>query len=159
MALKSDRVVIETDISLSCPTAATRGVTLVHRTSYSGSGVALGDSAGQCDLVADPSGYKVAGLLMNDVVSVDTTRYHINYHKDEVLTGQRVTLLKKGRVTTNNVTGTPTAGATAYLTANGVLTPTRSATGGLVATPPVGVFAGVKDENSYVTVDVNLPIA
>lgn len=157
MALKADRSIIETDITQTCPSVAERGVTLVYSTG--GSGVALGASAGASDLVANPSGYKVAGLLLNDVVSVDETRYHRNFHKDETKTGERCTLLRKGRVTTNKVTGTPTAGATAYLTTNGVLTPTLSATGGLAATPKVGVFAGAKDESDYVTVDINLPIA
>jgi hypothetical protein len=53
----------------------------------------------------------------------------------------------------------PAAGGVAYLTSNGEVTPTVSSTGGLVATPKVGVFAGAKDENGYVTIDVNLPIA
>lgn len=157
MALKGDRVIIETDITLTCESVAERGVTLVHKTS--GSGVALGDSAGQADLVSNPSGYKVAGLLLNDVVNVDQTRYHLNFHKDERQVSTRSTLLKKGRVTTNKISGTPTTGATAYLTTDGALTPTLSTTGGLVATPKVGVFAGIKDESGYVAVDINLPIA
>lgn len=157
MALKGERVVIETDITLTCPTVAERGVVLVHKTG--GSGVALGASAGECDLVASASGQKVAGLLMNDVVDVDTTRYHLNFHKDERLVDQRVTLLRKGRVTTDEISGTPAKGDTAYLTANGQVTPTLSATGGLAATPKVGVFAGAKDEHGYATVDLNLPIA
>lgn len=157
MALKGERVVIETNITLTCPSVASRGVTLVHSTA--GSGTALGDKAGTADLLANPSGYKVAGLLMNDVVNVDTTRYHLNFHKDERLINQRVTLLTKGRVTTDKVSGSPTAGSTAYLTTNGNLTPTVSATGGTVATPKVGVFAGGVDENGFATVDINLPIA
>lgn len=157
MGLKGDRVILETDITMTCDSVASRGVTLVIKTG--GSGVNLGDTAGAADLVANPSGYKVAGLLLNDVVDVDTTRYHLNFHKDERLVGQRSTLLRKGRVTTDKVSGTPTAGATAYLTTNGNLTPTVSATGGVTATPKVGVFAGALDENGFAAVDINLPIA
>lgn len=157
MALKPDRVILETDIRRTCPTAATRGVVLVRTTS--GSGVALGDSAGVADLKADPSGYKVAGVLLNDMVSIDETRYHKNFHKDEMPLGGRCTLLTKGRVTTNAVTGTPTEGAVAYLTANGNVTPTVSATGGTAATPKVGKFGSIKDANGYVDLEVNLPIA
>lgn len=157
MALKGDRIVIDTDITLNCLSVAERGVVLVHKTA--GSGVALGSFAGAADLVANPSGFKVAGVLMNDVVNIDETRFHRNYHKSEMLVGERCNLLKKGRVVTNMVTGTPTAGDIAYITTSGNVTPTVSATGGLVATPKVGVFAGAKDENGYVALEVNLPIA
>jgi hypothetical protein len=156
MALKGDRVVIETDITLTCPTATERGVVLCRKTA--GSGIALGAVAGAADLYADPSGKVPVGMLMNDVVDVDETRYHRNFQKDEMKKGERVTILRKGRLTTNKVTGTPSDGATAYLTANGVLTPTLSTTGGLVATPKVGQFAGKLDENGYAAVDLNLPV-
>lgn len=155
MALKADRVILETDITLTCETATTRGVVLCHKTS--GSGVAIGDSAGQADLYASASGNKVAGLLLNDVVDIDQTRYHRNFHKDETMKSERCTLLRKGRVTTDAISGTPTVGATAYLTANGQLTPTKSATGGTVATPPVGEFKSIKDANGFVCVELNLP--
>lgn len=157
MALKGDRVIIETDITLTCESVAERGVVLCHKTS--GSGVAIGSSAGQADLYASASGHTVAGILLNDVVDVDQTRYHLNFHKDEKVTGQKCTLLKKGRVTTNKISGTPTVDATAYLTSNGELTPTVSATGGTAATPKVGKFASIKDEAGYCAVDINLPIA
>lgn len=157
MALKGDRVVLETDITLTCATATARGFVLVHSTS--GSGVAIGESAGGADLVAAPSGYKVAGLLMNDVVSVDETRYHRNFQKDETLINERCTLLRKGRVTTNALVAgqTPAVGGTAYLGADGKVTATKSTTGGLAATPPVGEFKSIKDENGYVCVEINLP--
>lgn len=156
MALKGDRVVIETDITLTCETATERGVVLVHKTA--GSGIGLGASAGKADFVASASGQKVAGLLLNDVVSIDETRYHRNFHKDEMKVGERCTLLKKGRVTTNKIVGTPTVDDIAYLTSSGQLTPTISSTGGLVATPKVGKFASGKDADGYAAVDINLPI-
>jgi hypothetical protein len=153
MALKGERVVIETDITRTCESVAGRGIIVGGLTA--GSGVALGASAGKGDVFA--SGMVPAGLLMNDVVNVDESRYHRNFHKDEMKIGERATLLRKGRVTTDQVTGTPTDGAAAYATTNGQLTPTLSATGGLVATPKVGQFRGVKDEGGFVTVDVMLP--
>jgi len=155
MALKPDRVILETDITLTCESVAARGVTLCHHTA--GSGEAMGDHSGKADLYSNPSGKKVAGLLMGDVVSVDLTRYHLNFHKDEVPVGNKVTLLRKGTVVTDKVTGTPAVGNTAYLTANGVLTPTVSATGGIVATPKVGEFAGGLDESGFCRVHINLP--
>lgn len=153
--LKADRVIIETDITLTCESVAERGVILCHKTA--GSGEAMGDHAGQADLYAAPSGKKVVGVLMCDVVNVDLTRYHLNFHKDEVPVGNRVWLLRKGTIVTDKVTGTPAVGGTAYLTANGVLTPTVSSTGGIVATPKVGEFASTLDEEGFVRVNVNLP--
>jgi hypothetical protein len=157
MPLKSSRNIIETDTTLTCSSVTHGGVTLVRLSG--GSGVVLGEGAGAAGLVTNPSGYRVAGLLLNDVVDIDLSRYRLSFHRDEVNIGNRVTLLTKGRVTTNNVTGTPSRGATAYLGANGVLTPTLSATGGEVATPKVGEFVGGRDEDGYATVDVDLPIA
>lgn len=157
MALKGPRVIIETDITFTCQSTTNRGVVLCR--TLAGSGVALGNLAGQASLSASPSGLRVAGLLMNDVVNIDPTRQHINFQQDQTLVGQRCTLLRKGRVTTDQISGSPNDGDTAYLTTNGQLTPTMSATGGLVATPKIGVFDGIKDENGFITVDVNLPIA
>ena len=155
MALKGSRVVIETDITQTSNTVASRGVVLSY--TANGSGVALGDSAGTADPLANPSGKMPAGLLLNDVVNIDQTRYHRNFQKDEVVVGMRVNLLRKGRVTTDQVVGAPTPGATAYLTASGQLTPTVSATGGVVATPKVGSFQSAVDESGYATVDILLP--
>lgn len=157
MALKGPRVVLETDITFTCPTATLRGVVLCNKTG--GSGVVLGDSAGVADLMASASGNTPVGLLMNDIVNVDLTRYHINFQKDEVPVNYRVTLLRKGRVTTDALVSgqSPTYGQTAYLSANGQVTPTVSSTGGVAATPKVGTFLGAKDENGFVTVDFNIP--
>lgn len=156
MALKGDRVILQDDITWTCKSVAERGVVLVRDTS--GSGIALGASAGIADLVANPSGKAVVGLLLNDVVDVDETRYHRNYHKDEMKKGERVRVVKKGRVTTNKVTGTPAYDDVAYLDSSGTLIPTAHATGGLVARPKVGKFASVKDENGFAAVDIDLPV-
>ncbi len=155
MALKGDRVVIETDVTMTCESATLRGVGLIIKTS--GSGVAIGDSAGKADLAADPSGSKFAGLLMNDVVNVDQTRYHRNFHKDETMISERCTLMRKGKITTDKVTGSPSPGDPAYLVANGVFSPTRSATGGIVASPFAGEFKSLKDADGFATIEFNLP--
>lgn len=157
MALKGNRDIKRDDIRYTCPTAATRGVGMVVLTA--GSGTIQGDTAGACDLVANPSGYKFAGLLLNDVVNIDQTRYKLNEHKDEVIIGSRVRLLRGGVVVTNKLKSgdAPTDGEVAYLTANGEFTKTVSATGGVVATPQVGIFRGLKDESGYVPIEINIP--
>lgn len=156
MALKAQRLVIEADPLLTCDTATERGVVLVLDTS--GSGIALGDSRNSLTLAATASGTIPMGILLNDVVSVDTTRYHLNFQKDETLVDNPCTILRKGYVTTNKVTGTPAVGDIAYLTANGVVTPTLSTTGGLAATPKVGKFMSTKDADGYAKVEVNFPM-
>lgn len=158
MALKGARVELETDITTTCETATNRGFILVYSTS--GSGVTRGDSRNEASLVANPSGYKVAGMVLNDVVTLDQTQYHINFHKDVTITGEPARIGRKGRWTTNALVAgqTPSPGDTAYLGADGKVTATLSSTGGLVATPKVGRFESLKDADGYVTVDVALPV-
>lgn len=155
MALKGPRVILETDITRTCSDVAEKGVGLVAGTA--GSGVALGDLAGTASLATNPSGNKFVGILIGDVVSVDETRTHRNWHKDVQTTGERVNILRKGRVTTDKISGSPNDMDTAYLTTSGAFTPTLSSGGGLVATPKAGTFVGKKDENGFCTIDINLP--
>lgn len=153
MALKSDRVEAYTDISFFCnDTTAERGGIMVHVSTSSGVGVAMDDSNAVVTYAANQSGTKPAGLLLNDVVNLDLTRQHINWHKDEVQTGSKVTLLRQGQVTTNLLaTGvTPGPGVDAYYGANGVLTTTST------NSVKVGRFLSAKDSDGYVKVDINI---
>lgn len=154
MALLGPRSILETDITMTCASVSERGYIVVHKTA--GSGDQRGDHAGITEVVTAQSGKKVAGMLMCNVVNYDTTKYHGNFHQDESLINERVSLLKKGRVSTNALVAgqTPTAGDKAYLGASGKLTGTWVND---VATPKVGEFAGAKDQNGYVAVDLNLP--
>jgi hypothetical protein len=98
------------------------------------------------------SGAKPVGLLLNDVVNLDLTRQHINWHKDETQVGGKVTVLRVGQVTTNMlvVGSTPSAGADAYVGANGLIG--TSSTNAV----RVGQFLSAKDTDGYVKVSVNL---
>jgi hypothetical protein len=155
MALKPDRVELQTDVSFFMNTTATRGG--VASVSTGGSGVAMDDAAAVVAYATSTSGAKPVGVLLNDVVNLDLTRQHINWHKDEVQVGGKVTLLQVGQVTTNMVVGTPSAGATAYV----------GVSGNFSATPPtdastedeayrVGRFLSSKDSDGYVKVAVNI---
>lgn len=153
MALKSDRIEAYTDISFFCnDTTAERGGIMVHATGVAGSGSAMDDSNAVVTYAATASGRVPAGLLLNDVVSLDLTRQHINWHKDEVQTGSKVTLLRQGQVTTDSIVAGVTVGpgSGAYLGANGDLTtvPTNSV--------KVGTFLSAKDADGYAKVDINL---
>jgi hypothetical protein len=157
MALKADRIETFTDISFFMGTTGTRGGIVVFSTS--GSGVSMDDAKA---VVAYPSttssGTNPAGLLLNDVVNYDLTRQHINWHKDEVQVGSKVTLLRRGQVTTNNITAgvSPSAGNPAYYDNAGNLT--TSASGQYVGSAfvPVGTFLSAKDADGYCKVDINI---
>lgn len=130
-------------------TTATRGG-VVSATS-AGSGVSMDDANAVVAYAANPSGAKPVGVLLNDVVDIDLTRQHINWHKDEVQKGGKVTVLRQGQVTTNLVAGSPTAGADAYVAASGYLSTTQAA--GAVK---VGQFLSAVDADGYAKVSVNL---
>ena len=117
MALKPDRVEHLTDLSFFLDEVAERGKFLIVSTA--GSGAAMDDSSAKA-AVATGSG-KPLGLLLNDVVNLDLTRQHINFHKDEVQKGSKVLILRRGTVVTNVIeTGkSPTAGDIAYYKADG----------------------------------------
>lgn len=151
MALKSDRIESHTDISFFMDATGERGGIVIHGTS--GSGVSMDDGNA---VVMYPtgvvSGTKPAGLLLNDVVDLDLTRQHINWYRDEVQVGGKVTLLRQGQVTTDVVaTGVaPSAGTPAYYDAYGKLTTTST------NSTQVGRFLSSKDSDGYVKVEINI---
>ena len=157
MALKPDRVEHLTDLSFFMNETGDRGVIVTFDVSNGGaSGAAMDNSKA---LVRTPTGtvgadfQKPAGLLLNDVVNLDLTRQHINQHKDEVQKGGKVTILRKGYVVTNCVSGTPTAaniGASLYFNEDGYLT--VSSTSSTV----VGRLLSIKDADGYAKVDIDV---
>lgn len=155
MALKSDRYELQTDISFFYNAGtATRGGVVVHGTA--GSGAAMDQGVNLVTYAAVTASSRPVGILLNDVVNKDLTRTHLNQHKDEVQKGGKVTVLRKGYVVTNSLTGTPAAGDTAYachVTAGNIRPDSPGSSGVLV----VGRFLSSKDEDGYAKVEVNLP--
>jgi len=155
MALKPDRIELQTDVSFFMDAVATRGGVASILTG--GSGVSMDDSAAVVTYATTASGCTPVGVLLNDVVDLDLTRQHINWHKDEVQKGGKVTLLQVGQVTTSNVTGSPDAGDPAYVGANGdfsATAPTDSDTEDEYYR--VGRFLSSKDADGYAKVAVNI---
>lgn len=150
MALKGDRHEFDTDISYFMNEAATRGYLV--SVSTQGSGSAMDSASSLVTVAANGSGAAVLGVLLNDMVDIDQTRQHVNWNKDEVVKGSKVTILTKGFVVTDAISGTPTAGQTAYLANSGKFTATP-ATG--YAT--VGRFLSTKDADGFAKISVNLP--
>ncbi len=149
MALKPDRVETLTDISFFMTAVATRGG--VASVDTSGVGVSMDDGDAVVEYAVAASGAKPIGVLLNDVVNLDLTRQHINWHKDETQVGGKVTLLSIGQVTTNMVVGDPVAGEPAYVGANGTIS---NSTG--TAVQRVGTWLSGKDADGYAKVSIKI---
>jgi len=157
MALRPERDEHLTDLSFFMNVTAERGGIVVLSTA--GSGSAMDDSAAVVKLPtvanADVESGKPIGLLLNDVVDLDLTRQHINYFKDEMQKGGKVLVLRRGTVTTDQVSGTPVGGEAAYFWTGGVLVGLSDA-----ATPvtglQVGQFLSTKDADGYCKVAIDI---
>ena len=158
MALKADRYELQTDISFFYNAGAvSRGGVVVHD-STTASGAAMDQGVNLVKYKTAASTDVPVGILLNDVVNKDLTRTHLNQHKDEVQKGGKVTILRKGYVVTNLITGTPNVGDVAYACdqeAGNISTgaPSAAASGAL----GIGRFMTDKDEDGYAKVEVNLP--
>ncbi len=151
MALKGDRFEFKTDISFfNDGNTATRGG--VASLVTAGSGAAMDQSAATVGYSTNSSGVRPIGVLLNDVVNLDLTRQHINWHKNEVQVGMKVTLLQQGWCVTNNIVGTPAVGDVARLGSSGALYPytiLNDITANKALNPYVGKFLSTKDEDGY----------
>lgn len=120
MALKPDRKYTDgTDISFFMNVTAEKGSVVILSTA--GSGASMDDAGAVASLPtkAYGSGEYPLGILLCDVVSGDLTKTHLNQHKDEIQVGGKVTILRRGTVTTNMVEGSPAGGQPAYVSAVG----------------------------------------
>jgi len=158
MALKADRNELDVDISFFMNETAEKGMVVCLSTV--GSGAAMDQSQA---LVAKTDAHATTtfpvGILLNDVVDLDLTRQHINWHKDEVQKGGKVSILKKGYVVTNQISGTPTIGELAYVddaAANGLIATDAAAADGVRNV--IGRFMSTLDADGYAKVEVNLPV-
>ena len=154
MALKPDRSIESTEITLVCNDVISKGAVLVYgtgtTTSASGAGVY---TPGAAEFAASSSGRIPAGLSLANFVNIDQTRQKRNFHKDEQIVGEKVPLVRRGWVITDQIAAvTIAAGDTAYLGASGLLT--NSSAG---SAPKVGQFATKKDADGYAKVHVHLP--
>jgi hypothetical protein len=160
MALKSDRYEESTDISYfyTAGTATRGGVACLDVLSASGAAMDQGDNTVSYQLAAVTD--VPVGVLLNDVVNKDLTRTHLNWYKDEVQQGGKVTIMKRGWVVTDNIDTTPTPGDLAYASSGvaGAISATSDplmsvASGNLV----VGRFMSAPDADGYAKVYINLP--
>ena len=155
MALKADRNELDVDISFFMNETAEKGQ--IVSVSTAGSGAAMDQSQALVSIQGATGSVIPVGVLLNDVVDIDLTRQHINWHKDEVQKGGKVAILKKGYIVTDQIVGTPTAGALAFMddADTGKFTVAASIDDGEYTA--VGRFMSIKDEDGYCKVEVNLP--
>lgn len=153
MALKPDRIESYTDISFFMTSVAERGgvAVAVTGTANSNVGASMDDAGALVEYAASATSRVPMGILLNDVVNYDLTKQHVNWYKDEVQVGGKVTLLRQGQVTTDAVVSsdTPKAGDPAHLAANGELTTTTT-------NAKVGTFLSGKDADGFAKVDINI---
>jgi hypothetical protein len=158
MALKADRNELDVDISFFMNETAEKGQVVSIQTA--GSGAAM-DQAGALVRIHGADGSTIpVGVLLNDVVDIDLTRQHINWHKDEVQKGGKVSILKKGYIVTDQValTGSYVAGALAFMDDDdtGLIVNAAHVDDGEYTA--IGRFMSDKDEDGYYKVEINLPI-
>jgi len=174
MALKPDRKITDgTDISYFMNVTAEKGSVVIIPAAGGGSGAAMDDGSALLTLptAAYGSGQYPFGILLCDVVSGDLTKTHLNYHKDEVQVGGKVTVLRRGVVTTNMIDGTTAlAGKPAFISATATdgkltaialaVTTLASQHSGVEVTNPmltrVGTWLSNKDADGYAKLEVNL---
>jgi hypothetical protein len=155
MALKPDREELAFEIGYYLNEVAERGGICVQLTAGSGGAWKgpMGDTHNVATYAAAPSGKRPLGILMNDQVSlVAAIGFTAAYgYKDEMPVGGKCTLLRRGWVHTNKISGTPVGGEPAYVGPSGLITPT--AVGGAAV---VGQFLSSPDEDGYARVAVTL---
>ena len=155
MTLKADRQIDAVELGYFTNSLVTGGEVLSIATA--GSGIAMEDVLNVVEAKADSSGAKPVGLCLQEVVSLDLTRVPVNWHKDQAVTGDKVTLLRRGWVTTNTITGEVAGLDKAVLSSSGYVA-AKAAVGSHneVANPTVGTFLTGKDETGYARLEINL---
>lgn len=153
MALKADRISLDSMIDFFMNEVAERGGIVTISTV--GSGSAMDQSVQLATYAANPSGKQGLGVLMCDMVNNDLTRVHENWYKEEVQKGGKVTIWNKCTVVTDMILPgeTPTAGSKAYVAHSGNLA-TKDVIG---SCQQVGIFLSSKDEDGFAKVSINLP--
>lgn len=159
MALKGDRFEAITSIEYFMNEVAERGGVVVSQTGAGiagGSGAALDQWKSQVTYAAaGSSGRYPVGLLLNDMVNLDLTKMHINWQRNQMQIGSKVTLLREGWVVTNMIdpaVATAVAlGSGAYLGNSGLLTTVVG------SSAKVGRFESGIDSDGFAKVYVKLP--
>lgn len=154
MALKPDKQIDAYELGYFINEVATRGVIVSKSTAASGA--QLDDADALVTVKAASSGALPIGVLLGDVVDIDLTRQPVNWHKQQLVKGDKAPIATKGWVVTNAVVSA-TAGTQAVLASSGYVT--NRAVGNSHdenLNPTVGRFRSDKDQNGYARLYVDL---
>lgn len=154
MALKADRQIDSVELGYFLNETTVPGKVL--SVSTAGSGVAMDPAANVATAKANSSGAVPLGVVLQEVVNNDLTRVPNNWHKDQSNVGDKVTIVRKGWLVTDQITGTAAVGE-AVLSSSGTLT--NKATDGThneAETPTVGRFISAEDEAGFAKVYIDL---
>lgn len=156
MALKPDRDYAEvTDISNFWSEDAaqtTREKGGVASVETAGSGVSLDDTANVVAYHATGSGAVPRGVLLQDVnPALSATRDYKNFHNMEIRPGEKCTLLRKGWLVTDMISGTPVVGQNAFMGPSGLI---AAASGGGLS--KVGRFETTLDADGFCKVYIDI---
>ena len=162
MALRPDRIINDATIEHFMSATAERGgvVCLAVASPHAASGTAMDLAENTVAYAADASGQTPRGVLLNDVVNLDLTRQHANWHKDEVQVGGKVTVAPQCTVVTDWVYPGQTIipGQRAYVADSGYFSNTdlTNDDGAVVHDRIVGTFVTGKNEDGFCRVRVNI---
>jgi len=156
MALKADRQIDAWEIRYFLNETAAPGNIVVISTAGSGSAMDAVDNL--ATVVASSSGARPLGMLLNQFVNLDLSKFPINWHKDQSQIGDKASIATKGWFVTDRITGTPAAGDFAVLSSSGTITGVapNATTWNKIANPQVGSFRTKKDESGYASVYIDL---
>ena len=152
MALRPDRNEFLTDLSFFMDEVAERGILVVQSTQGSGAAMDQSEAAVKIGGVDDKATDMPVGLLLCDVVNLDLTRQHINYAKDEVQKGNKVLLLRRGFVVTDQISGAITMGEPAHWMGGGQLCAATANSQSV----QVGRWLSKKDADGFAKVEINI---
>ena len=159
MSLKPDRNVEHDRVDFYMNEVASRGG--IASISTGASGYTYDEATNLATYAADPSGVIPLGVLLQDMVEIDSTLLHfIKSTKDETQTGTKVRIMTKGMIISDLIEGTPTGdGEIAYMGPSGRIGTAAAATVyGVAGTDvlKVGRFFSEVDSDGYAKVDINI---
>lgn len=121
--------------------------------------VCTSSTAGEVEYRTAPTGSTQptpVGVLLDDVESLNFDRHGEYLNRNVVDVGSTVTIARKGEVSTNLVSGSPSQGQKAYLAASGYFSATQASDGLGNTAPQVGHFVTAKNSAGYAVVYVDL---
>ncbi len=146
MALSPSRQIFQSNVDYSLNQIAERGVICSINAGTTPNGEVV---------VATGVGVTPIGLLLDDVEDLNFDRHGEYRQRNVVDIGSVVGLAQECEILTDQLTGTPVAGNTAYLGINGTVSPTLTFDNTTVS-PIVGKFLSAANANGFAKVRIDI---